>query len=78
VTPLYPQMAVTSPTSGGSSVGIVRSPTQATELVIFIMWFAYKCQISQPPNTVDGQVVAERRVFMLLIVELVRFLLPTD
>jgi hypothetical protein len=28
----YPQkVALTSPTSGGSSVGIVRSPTQATE-----------------------------------------------
>jgi hypothetical protein len=31
-TPLYPQkLAVTSPTSGGRSVGIVRSRTQATE-----------------------------------------------
>jgi hypothetical protein len=33
-TPLYPQnVALTSPTSGGRSVGIVRSRTQATELV---------------------------------------------
>jgi hypothetical protein len=33
-TPLYPQtLAVTSPTSGGRSVGIVRSRTQATRLV---------------------------------------------
>jgi hypothetical protein len=32
--PLYPQkLALTSPTSGGRSVGIVRSQTQATELV---------------------------------------------
>jgi hypothetical protein len=32
VTPLYPQrLALTSPTSGGRSVGIVRSRTQATE-----------------------------------------------
>jgi hypothetical protein len=30
----YPQkLALTSPTSGGSSVGIVRSLTKATELV---------------------------------------------
>jgi hypothetical protein len=34
VTPLYPQkVALTSPTGGGRSVGIVRSRTKATELV---------------------------------------------
>jgi hypothetical protein len=34
VTPLYPQkLAVTSPTGGGRSVGIVRSRTKATEFV---------------------------------------------
>jgi len=33
VTPLYPQkLALTSPTGGGRSVGIVRSRTRATEL----------------------------------------------
>jgi hypothetical protein len=41
VTPLYPQnLAVTSPTSGGRSVGIVRSRIEATEfsyLVIIII-----------------------------------------
>ena len=32
VTPLYPQkLALTSPTGGGRSVGIVRSRTEATE-----------------------------------------------
>jgi hypothetical protein len=32
VTPLYPQkLALTSPTGGGRSVGIVRSRTKATE-----------------------------------------------
>ena len=32
VTPLYPQkLALTSPTGGGCSVGIVRSRTKATE-----------------------------------------------
>jgi len=32
VTPLYPQkLALTSPTGGGRSVGMVRSRTQATE-----------------------------------------------
>ena len=35
VTPLYRQkLALTSPTGGGRSVGIVRSRTKATELVI--------------------------------------------
>jgi len=34
VTPLYPQkLALTSPTDGGRSVGIVRVRTKATELV---------------------------------------------
>jgi hypothetical protein len=34
---LYPQkLALTSPTSGGSSVGTVHSRTQATEILIFI------------------------------------------
>jgi hypothetical protein len=34
-TPLYPlKLVLTSPTSGGRSVGIVRSRTKATELVI--------------------------------------------
>ena len=37
VTPLYPQeLALTSPTGGGRSVGIVRVRTKATELVIII------------------------------------------
>jgi hypothetical protein len=40
-TPLYPQkMALTSPTSGGRSVSIVRSRTKATE---FIHIFIYVC-----------------------------------
>jgi len=35
VTPLYPQkLALTSPTGGGRSVGIVRSQTKATEFFI--------------------------------------------
>jgi hypothetical protein len=37
-TPLHPQkLALTSPKSGGRSVGIVRSRTKATELVIGII-----------------------------------------
>jgi hypothetical protein len=36
-TPLYPQkLALTSQTSGGRSVGIVRSRSQATELLYYI------------------------------------------
>ena len=46
VTPLYPQkLALTSPTGGGRSVGIVRSRTKATEFVIqfctILMWVLY-------------------------------------
>jgi hypothetical protein len=32
------KMALTSPTSGGSSVGIFRSRTHATELFCFCLW----------------------------------------
>jgi len=43
VTPLYPQkLALTSPTGGGRSVGIVRARTKATEfsfsLVDCVLW----------------------------------------
>jgi hypothetical protein len=38
VTPLYPQkFIITSPMSGGLSVGIVRSQTQATEFVLSVV-----------------------------------------
>jgi hypothetical protein len=37
VTPLYPQkLALTSPTGGGRSVGIVRSRTKATEFSLVL------------------------------------------
>jgi len=39
VTPLYPQkLALTSPTGGGRSVGIVRVRTKATELS-FVLYY---------------------------------------
>ena len=38
VTPLYPQkLALTSPTGGGRSVGIVRSRTKATEFSLVVV-----------------------------------------
>ena len=38
VTPVYPQMlALTSPTGGGRSVGIVRVRSKATEFVLFVL-----------------------------------------
>jgi len=38
VTPLYPQkVALTSPTGGGRSVGIVRSRTKATEFSLVLV-----------------------------------------
>ena len=54
VTPLYPQkLALTSPTGGGRSVGIVRSRTKATEgffVVCEMTWdifvkYAYFCGV---------------------------------
>ena len=45
VTPLYPQkLALTSPTGGGRSVGIVRSRTKATEYFFkYIYIYIYIC-----------------------------------
>jgi hypothetical protein len=41
VTPLYPQkLALTSPTGGGRSVGIVRSRTKAMEFSFLIVWLS--------------------------------------
>jgi hypothetical protein len=38
-TPLYPQkLALTSPAGGGRSVGIVRSPTKATEFSFSLVY----------------------------------------
>jgi len=44
VTPLYPQkLALTSPTGGGRSVGIVRVRTKATGLVILVLVLRNSC-----------------------------------
>jgi len=56
VTPLYPQkLALTSPTGGGRSVGIVRVRTEATEI-----FFLYACMdCSQWPRGLGrGSVIA--------------------
>jgi len=43
VTPLYPQkLALTSPTGGGRSVGIVRVRTKATEFIYSPFFFLFK------------------------------------
>jgi len=42
VTPLYPQkLALTSPTGGGRSVGIVRVRTKAKEFVFVLLYVVY-------------------------------------
>ena len=49
MTPLYPQkLALTSPTGGGSSVGIVRSRTKATEfsLVLVLLHLPYSPELT--------------------------------
>jgi hypothetical protein len=53
--PLYPQkLAITSPTSGGRSVGIVRSRTQTMEFffIIGIWQGVISCQSSEYHKTV--------------------------
>jgi hypothetical protein len=45
---LYPQkLAITSPTSGGRSVGVIRSRTQTMEFV-FVFVFVFECDIVLP------------------------------
>jgi len=45
VTPLYPQkLALTSPTGGGRSVGIVRVRTKATEFVFWHKQESERCE----------------------------------
>jgi hypothetical protein len=46
-TPLYSQkLALTSPTSGGRSVGTVRSQIQATEFVLFVIcWVEFSTKL---------------------------------
>jgi hypothetical protein len=47
-TPLYPQkLELTLPTSGGRSVGIVRSRTQAAEFVLFVCLFIFTETLSE-------------------------------
>ena len=47
VTPLYPQkLALTSPTGGGRSVGIVRSRTKATEFSFSLCYVVRPCRFA--------------------------------
>ena len=53
VTPLYPQkLALTSPTSGGRSVGIVRSRTKATEFSL--VYLCHPLVLSSPTLMMHG------------------------
>ena len=52
VTPLYPQkLALTSPTGGGRSVGIVRSRTEATEFIVASSWLPVLFASAMPGQT---------------------------
>ena len=58
VTPLYPQkLALTSPTGGGRSVGIVRSRTKATEFSLeFVLQFISRdAHFGDPANIKPGE-----------------------
>jgi len=47
----YPQkLALTSPTGGGRSVGIVRSRTKATEFLFLFRWHLYQKDTVGRPN----------------------------
>ena len=59
VTPLYPQkLALTSPTGGGRSVGIVRSRTEATEFLVFFNGFySASLQFCSLETTLDQKIL---------------------
>ena len=60
VTPLYPQkLALTSPTGGGRSVGIVRVRTNATEFRVFIYspFFPSKCSFFHNSNVFGSCII---------------------
>ena len=58
VTPLYPQnLALTSPTGGGRSVGIVRSRTKATE---FSLVYLFQRRIGYDQQIAHGRHVHNR------------------
>jgi len=60
VTPLYPQkLALTSPTGGGRSVGIVHVRTKATEFVCYILSvsFSLKCSLFHNSNVFDSCII---------------------
>jgi hypothetical protein len=60
---LYPQkLALTSPTSGGRSVGIVRSRTQATEFSFFSGPYLY---LDPEPSVVTGFIVVLKSIQIL-------------
>jgi len=72
VTPLYPQkLALTSPTGGGRSVGIVRSRTKATEFsfrvtVNFHEGFLHSDQLRQLSCTSNFNPMAGKKKFALI------------
>ena len=67
VTPLYPQkLALTSPTGGGRSVGIVRSRAKATEF-FFLLWSHFELHKHEQYKAYDyviGQTVPVKLTFI--------------
>jgi len=59
VTPLYPQkLALTSPTGGGRSVGIVRVRTKATEFFYIVCYFfSAKCILFHNSNVFGSCII---------------------
>ena len=61
VTPLYPQkLALTSPTGGSRSVGIVRMRTKATEFSLVIyspFFFSSKCSLFHNSNVFGSCII---------------------
>ena len=66
MTPLYPQkLALTSPTGGGRSIGIVRSRTKATEFIDMLLSAVSVLVVAQssseiPEGLMNNPVLARR------------------
>ena len=78
VTPLYPQkLALTSPTGGGRSVGIVRSLTKATEFsLVFITKTHYVSRVHSVATVLCLQFVL--RVMLFHVIYVLYFYISTS